>query len=162
MIDLYKHSPILSQYFIYLECGITVVGPYSPETRQAWKELNEHFGRCPKCGIDPFVGWDAVSSHSRHFVKIKLLLTQLQTARILELSSKASELAETTKLAIDIATSEEDTLQKLSEILVDAHSDISNVTIENNKFRCKACGAIWNPEMWETSFRDLGLTAYKY
>lgn len=116
----------------------------------------------------PVCWWDAWSSHSAHLRKFVSILNALRRAEIAEIAgiaewgSRTSELAEAGKLATNLADSEESPLQMLSEMLVDSHSEVSNVKIEDNKFQCKECGAVWDPERWETSLAELGLVAYQY
>lgn len=138
------------------------MGPHHPKSKQAWKELNEHFGRCPKCGIDPFEGWGALSSHTAHMKALYSIVHSLANADIVRLSSTVSDIANSGKALSEVRHSESGVLQGLSELLTDSHSDASNVLIKEGKFECKECGAIWDPEQWDTSFSDLGFTVIKY
>lgn len=138
------------------------MGLRAPETKQAWKELNEHFGRCPKCGVDPFVGWDALHSHSSHLKKFYSICVALKNAELIKIGSKTSDITDAGKLAADLVDSKKGSFQRLSEILIDSHSEVANVTINNKKFKCNSCGAVWNPDKWEIDFKDLGFAAYNY
>lgn len=138
------------------------MGPLAPETKQAWKELNEHFGRCPKCGTDPFVGWDALSSHSSHMNAFLGIVISLVRADILMLSTQMSDILEGGRKLGEAKDSDDGLLQGLSEALINVHSDVSNVHIEDEKFECKECGVTWKPAKWDTSLTELGLTAAKY
>ncbi|WP_435147644.1 hypothetical protein [Halobaculum sp. P14] len=138
------------------------MGPFAPETKQAWKELNEHFGRCPKCGTDPFVGWEALSSHTAHMKALYEIAHALAHADIAKLSSNMSDAAEGAKTASEVRHSESGWLQGLSKHLADRRSEASNVYIREEKFECKECGAVWNPEKWDISLKELGFVAYTY
>ena len=138
------------------------MGPHAPKTKQAWKELNEHFGRCPKCGIDPFVGWGALSSHTAHLNALFVIANALARADIAKFSSQISDIAQGGKTLADVRHSESGVLQGLSEQLADTHSEAANVDIKDEKFECKECGAIWNPEKWDTNLTELGFTVVKY
>ncbi len=138
------------------------MGPYAPETKQAWKELNEHFGRCPKCGTDPFVGWGALSSHTAHLKALFIIANSLARADIAKFSSRVSDVAEGGKTVARVRHSESGILQGLSEELTNVHSEAANVVIDDMKFECKKCGARWNPQKWDTSLTELGFTVMKY
>lgn len=138
------------------------MGPHAPETKQAWKELNEHFGRCPKCETDPFVGWNALSSHTAHMKALYIIANSLARADIAKFSSRLSDAAEGGKALNKVKHSESGVLQSLSEHLTKAHSEAANVVIKEEKFECKECGAVWNPDKWDISLTELGFTAYKY
>ena len=138
------------------------MGPHAPQTKQAWKELNEHFGRCPKCGTDPFVGWGALSSHTAHVKTLFVLVNDLARADIAKFGSRISDVAEGGRALNEIRHSETGALQGLSEYLTKAHTEAANVKIRKEKFECKECGVIWNPEKWNTSLTELRFTAVKY
>ena len=138
------------------------MGPFASETKQAWKELNEHFGRCPKCGIDPFVGWNALSTHTAHVKSLDIIVNSLARFNIAKFGSRISEVGEGGEALTEIHHSELGALQGLSEYLTKAHSEAANVHIKEEKFECKECGAVWNPKKWDINLKQLGFTAAKY
>lgn len=89
-------------------------------------------------------------------------MNALARADIAKFSSRISDVAEGGKALDEIRHSESGVLQSLSEHLTETHSEAANVVIQNEKFECKECGAVWNPETWETNLTELGFTVAKY
>ena len=91
-----------------------------------------------------------------------VLVNDLARADIAKFGSRISDVAEGGKVLNEIHHSETGALQGLSEYLTKAHAEAANVDIREEKFECKECGVIWNPEKWNTSLTELGFTAVKY
>lgn len=138
------------------------MGPRAPETKQAWKELNECFGKCPKCKTDPFEGLDAVSAYTAPGKSLYDVLVALISADIARLGSKTSEIAAGVKQLAELKNSHSGYLQALSESYVDNYAELANVHIIEEALECKNCGVTWKPEKWEVDFHELGMVTYHY
>lgn len=104
----------------------------------------------------------ALSSHTAHVKTLFVLVNDLARADIAKFGSRISDVAEGGRALNEIRHSETGALQGLSEYLTKAHTEAANVKIRKEKFECKECGVIWNPEKWNTSLTELGFTAVKY
>lgn len=135
------------------------MGPYSAPTKQAWKELNEHFGKCPKCGVDPFVGWEAVATYSSPIEPAQTILSLLTSANILELASSAPIILERVE---QIKESESGYLQAISKSTMESYPQLCNVQVKEEKCECEKCGATWRPNKWEMDPVEFGFTVKKY
>ncbi|MFC4450043.1 hypothetical protein [Halorussus aquaticus] len=141
------------------------MGPFDPRTKKAWNKINERFGQCPKCGTDPFENYAAIKSYSKpslYLTGIVAALAANNVVTVVTSSDKVPEFGEYVDALVN-ETSSSSGLAKISSAVMSAEADVSNVRIlDSGKFECQNCSAVWNPEHWETSLSELGLTAAKY
>lgn len=138
------------------------MGRHDPKTRRVWDQLNARFGTCPKCGTQPFEGYDSVKSYAKPPLAVASLVIALTNKGLLSLVGSIEGVVQLGEYSVEIIDTNTTGVARLSEALIAGSSALSNVEIRQEMFRCMDCGAVWNPGQLETSLPELGLTVYKY
>lgn len=106
------------------------MGPYDPQTKQAWEKLKQRFGKCPSCGTEAFENYAALKSYSSPVRALVGVIGALSTGDILTVSAGADGILDFGEYLKNAYHTNNSGLGRISTAVIQGNSDLSNVQIK--------------------------------